>query len=266
LIQKIGIKVVDITSKNIREFPPSCFIGKDSAGFKKKYHWLKKRFTRGLKVKQLYLENRPSKCVGFIEYAEGASAWRAVSAKGYMFIHCIWVYRNDNKSKGYGSLLIQKVFEDAQRLKKYGVATVTSDGPFMATKDLFVKNGFKLVESSVVTIDGKKQTFNLMVKHIKKGPLPKFRNWEKQLGRYPGWNIVYSNQCPWVARGIRGMADIAKEYGLRMRVYELRTARKAQSAPSVYATFSLIRDKKLLADHYISHHRFRNIIDKQLAK
>ena len=56
----------------------------------------------------------------------------------------------------------------------------------------YLKNGFKLVEEQ-----GKQQ---LLVKQTKKGKLPRFKDYEKQLKKYKGWHIVYSNQCPWVAR------------------------------------------------------------------
>lgn len=36
------------------------------------------------------------------------------------------------------------------------------------------------------------------------------------------------------------------------------------AAPSIYATFNLINNGKLLADHYISLTRFNNIIKKEL--
>jgi hypothetical protein len=35
------------------------------------------------------------------------------------------------------------LFEDAERQGKLGVAVVTSDGAFMAGKELFLKNGLK---------------------------------------------------------------------------------------------------------------------------
>ena len=174
-----------------------------------------------------------------------------------MFIHCIWISPNKYKEKGYGSLLIKECVEDAKRERKYGVASVTSEGPFMAGKTLFAKNGFRPVAQA-------KPSFELMVKNIKKGPLPKFRDYEKQLEKYKGLNIVYSNQCPWVARSIPELREIAKKKGLPLKVSEIKTAKQAQGAPSVYAVFNLVNDGKILADHYISGKRFQNILEKEL--
>lgn len=251
-----SIRIIDVTSKNMNEFAPTCFMRTAEDGYVKKASWLKRQFRTGLRVKLLYTD-KDNKCIGFIEYAPGEYCWRGVDAKGYLFIHCIWVYGNHNKKHGYGSLLIKSVLEQAEQEHKLGVAVMTSNGPFMATKELFRKNGFKVTDSV-------KPSYDLLVKVLKPGKLPRFRDWEKQLKRYQGLNIVYSNQCPWVARGIRGMIATAKERGLKLKVFEMRNAHKAQNAPSVYATFNLIYNGRLLADHYISHHRFRNILDQEL--
>ncbi|GAI02540.1 unnamed protein product, partial [marine sediment metagenome] len=87
---------------------------------------------------------------------------------------------------------------------------------------------------------------------------------EKQLKKYKGLNIIYANQCPWVARSIKDISEIAKKKGLKLKVTELKNAKQAQSAPSVYAIFNLVYNGKLLADHYISNARFLNIINKEI--
>ena len=49
-----------------------------------------------------------------------------------------------------------------------------------------------------------------------------------------------------------------------LNLFELKTAKDAQNAPSVYASFNLVKNGRLLADHYISSKRFQNIINKEL--
>ncbi|MCK4995936.1 MAG: GNAT family N-acetyltransferase [Thermoplasmatales archaeon] len=249
-------KIIDINENNMAKYPPTCFLNPKNEGYLIKSKWLKKRFYEGMKIKLLYLENE-KKCNGFIEYIPGENAWRSVDAKGYMFIHCIWINPNKFKNKGYGSLLIKECIKDAEEQGKDGVAVVTSEDAFMAGKDLFVKNGFKSIASA-------KPSFELMVKTLKDGPLPKFKDWEKELSKYKGLNIIYTNQCPWVARSIIEINEIAKKEGLKFNVTELKTPKDAQNAPSLYASFNLIYDGKLLSDHYISAKRFRNIINKEI--
>lgn len=248
-------KIVTLTSVNYTELGCPCFLNPKQEGHQIKLEWLKERLSEGLTIKHLLLENE-KKPNGFIEYTHGEYAWRAVDAAEYLFIHCIWMNPNKYKQKGYGSLLLQEAIKDAQKQNKWGVAVVTSDGPHMAAKNLFLKNGFDLVAQD--------DRFELLVKPLRKAALPKFKDWRKQLLQYKGLNVVYSNQCPWVARSIRDLTAIAKEKGLDLKVTELKTAKEAQNAPSIYGTFTLINDGKIFADHYLSTTRFLNILKKEL--
>jgi ribosomal protein S18 acetylase RimI-like enzyme len=251
-----NITIIDVTPDNISKFAPTCFLNSENEGYQTKLKWLRKRFSEGLKIKLLYFK-KENKCQGFIEYVPGEYAWRAIDAKGYMFIHCIWISPNKNKRKGYGSLLIKECIKDTKRLGKHGVAVVTSEGSFMTGKNLFQKNGFKSTDTA-------KPSFELMIKQFKKGSLPKFKDWKKQLRKYKGLNIVYSNQCPWVTRSIKDLQDIAQKKVLKLKTFELKTAKQAQNGPSIYGVFNLINNGELLVDHYISNRRFQNIINKKL--
>jgi hypothetical protein len=249
-----NIKLIDVNLENILEYPIKCFINPKNPGYIKKLDWYKKNILKGLKIKLLYYEK---KHIGFIEYIPGKYAWRAVSAKDYLFIHCIWISPNKFKQKGYGSLLVNECIKDAETKGKLGVSVVTSYDSFMAEKHLFLKNNFKLIQE-----DGK---FQLLVKTLKKGKLPKINDYKNQLKEYKGLNIVYSDQCPWVARSIIDLKNTAKEYGIKLKIKKIETTVQAQNAPSIYSVFSLIYNGKLIVDHYISNTRFKNII-KQIIK
>lgn len=56
----------------------------------------------------------------------------------------------------------------------------------------------------------------------------------------------------------------AKKNKITIRLNEIKSAKDAQNAPSVHSTFTLIKDGKILADHYISTTRFKNILKKEL--
>jgi len=247
--------IIDVNEENILQYPPTCFLNPKNIGYQIKAKWLKQRFPEGLKIKLLYLEN-DKKCHGFIEYVPGENAWRAVESKDYLFIHCIWVSPNTCKNKGYGSLLVAECLKDAEKQGKAGVAVIASEGPFMANKELFIKNGFREVQTSGV--------FALLVKQLRKAAEPKFKDCESSLTSYEGLTIAYSNQCPWVARFITELSEITKKKSLKINVFELKTPEQAQAAPSIYAVFNLVNDGKLLADHYISNTRFLNILNKEL--
>ncbi|MBN1789495.1 MAG: hypothetical protein JW830_03290 [Bacteroidales bacterium] len=57
-----------------------------------------------------------------------------MSAAGYMFIHCIWTNGKKYQHLGLGKALIEEVEKDAYDM--LGVAVMTSDGPFMANREL----------------------------------------------------------------------------------------------------------------------------------
>ena len=137
------VDIIDIDENNISEYSPgpTCFLNIKHEGAQVRVEWLKNRFKDGLKIK-LILPEGEKKPAGFIEYISGENAWRAVTADGYLFVHCIWMHPNKNKNKGYASILLNECIKDAEKQGKAGVAVITSEGPFMAGKALFEKNGF----------------------------------------------------------------------------------------------------------------------------
>ena len=248
--------IIDVTIDNISKHPQViCFINPKHEFYYKKVDWLKEQYENGLKIKLLYLKGE-KKPVGFIEYIPGEHCWRSVNAKGYMFIHCLWTNGKKYQHQGLGSLLIEEVERDGKDM--LGVAVITSDKSFMANKEIFIRNHYEKIAES-----GKEQ---LMVKQFKKGPLPSLNNRESELEKYKGLTIIFSKQCPWVARFIEECKPILKKEKLEVKIIELKSAIQAQKAPSVYSVFNLIYDGKLLADRYISTTRFQNIIKKEISK
>ncbi|MCW4018573.1 MAG: N-acetyltransferase [Candidatus Bathyarchaeota archaeon] len=250
-----GLEIVGLTPENYVALGCPCFLNPKHPAHLRKLEWLKDRFSEGFTIKSLFAENE-KRPIGFIEYTQGENAWRAVDAPDYLFIHCIWISPNKYKQQGNGSLLVNDCIQDAEAQGKTGVAVVTSSGPFMASKDLFLKNGFEQAAQD--------DHFELLVKQLKNGVLPKFNDWRKQLSQYKGLNIVYSNQCPWVIRSISELKETAEENKVPLKIVELKTPQDAQNSPSIYATFNLIYDGKIFADHYLSKTRFFNILKKEL--
>ena len=72
-----NIEIIDVDYNNIYEYVPTCFLNPKNEGYQKKLKWLKKRFSEGLKIKQLYLE-KERKCIGFIEYIPGEYRARCI--------------------------------------------------------------------------------------------------------------------------------------------------------------------------------------------
>lgn len=247
-------RIVDVNADNMETYPQIiCFINPKHPSFPLKTDWLKAMYKKGLKIKLLFLEGE-KRPVGFIEYIPGEYCWRAVRAAGTMFIHCIWINGNKYKGKGLAGLLLKEAEKDAGSMQ--GMSVLASDKAFMASKELFLKNGYTIVSES-----GKEQ---LLFKSFKKAEPPKINNWEAELKKHRKLTIFYSRQCPWVARSIEEFRPILEKEFPDARIIQMTTPAQVQKGPSLYGAFAMIHDGQLLADRYISKTRFMNIINKHL--
>lgn len=129
---------------------------------------------------------------------------------------------------------------------------MVSEGTWMSGRKVFLKNGFNICD--------KKGRFELLVKKFADTPNPYIIDWVTNLSIYKGWHLLYSNQCPWHTKSVMDIADTAFDAGIDLTVTCIETPQQAQQSPSGYGTFALIKDGKLLEDHYISKTRFKTII------
>ena len=253
------MRIVDMNTGNIFEYGFCGTKNIQHEGFRRKAEWFKKRQSEGMKYKVLYSEEKGT--VGLIEYIPGEYAWRAVEAGGYLVIHCLCIFYKPYREKGVASEMIDACIKDAKKDKKYGVAVVTRNSAWMVGKDVFVKKGFEVVDRA-------EPDFELLVKKFKKDTLsPKFKgNWDNALAKYDkGLTILWSDQCPFIAKSINEIRESIKErYKIKANIIEIKNHKQAQEAPSPYAIFSLIYDGELLAFHPISNKRFMNIMDNVL--
>ena len=60
---------------------------------------------------------------------------------------------------------------------------------------------------------------------------------------------------------VKEIGDTLRKKEISCTITELTTPAEAQMAPSPYAVFTLIRNGRILADHYISKTRFMNILN-----
>lgn len=250
---KHKVEVVDVTKDNVEETGFFCCMSKEkSEGYQRKLRWLRVRFEEGLQIKMLKLPER-----GFIEYILGEYAWRPVSAKGYMFIHCIWVV-GKSRGKGYATYLLHECIKDAKVSRMKGVAMVTSEGNWLIGKKLLNKHGFE-------SADQAPPSFNLMVKKFGRARSPSFNNsWgrkQKKLGK--GLLVYRTDQCPYLDDATNIMLATAEELGIKGKVIELRTNEEVcEKSPSAYGVFGAVYDKALLSYEYL----LKKEIMKRLAK
>lgn len=234
--------IIDVNADNVEQTGFFCFMSRRKAeGFQLKLDWLKQRFAEGMRIKMFELPER-----GFIEYIPGEYAWRAVEAKEYMMIHCLWVV-GKSKGKGLGGILIEECLKDAKASGLKGVAMVTSEKVWLAGKTLLLKCGFEPVEQAP-------PAFNLMVKKFGDALPPTFAdNWEEKARRLgQGLTVIRSNQCPYIPDAANHVLKTAEELGIKSRVVELKNCQDVRErAPSPYGVFSIVYDGKLLSYHYL---------------
>lgn len=251
------MEIIDVTTDNVAEVGIYCIKDKKSPGYHSKVEWFKAKINKGLKIK-IAIDSK-GKQVGFIEYIPSELSWRPIKADNFYFIQCIALFVKDAKDKGIGSYLIQQCEQDAKNNKKYGICAMSSEGPWIANKSLYEKNKFSIAD--------KLDRFELMVKTFDtKGTKPKFYDWTREQAKYKGWHLIYSDQCPWHEKSITDIQQSALDNGIKLEVKKLLTPKEAQNAPSGFGTFSLIKDGKLFADHYISRTRFENILKQETKK
>ena len=249
------MRIVDVTPDNVLQYKLFCSRNAESEGFKGKTVWFKDQYALGLRMKILYDDEENQ--VGFIEYTPGEHAWRPVKAKGFMFVHCMYIYREKHKAKGYGSKLLVACEEDAISRGMAGLCAMSSRGAWMADRRIYEKNGFSEVESH-------DRFVLVMKKWSDHAPDPKLRDWESNLDIYEGWHLLYSDQCPWHDKAVKVLQKTAQEFNIELNVHKLTKPVEAQYSPSGFGVFSLVRDGRLLEDHYISETRFRNILKVEL--
>ena len=250
------MKIIKLTPENIGSETLFCVKDVKSSAFKAKAEWFERRTKEGLQIK--ILKDEKDKTIAFIEYIPAVNAWRPVDAENHMFIHCMVSYSKTDRNKGYASMLIKECEKDAKSTGMKGVCAMTSDGRWITDKRLFEKNGYKVVDQ--------KDRFQLMSREFAKNSKPpKLLNWTQQQSKFKGWNLIYADQCPWHEKAVFALSETAFEYGIDLKIKKLNTASQARKAPSGFGTFSLIRDGRLIEDHYVSATRFRNILKKELA-
>jgi len=252
------LELIDTNADNIYNYKLCFYKDAKQEGYRLKAEWLKQRFIEGLKYKVLCSANEG--VVATIEYIPGEYTWRAVDANGYMMIHCIFNEYKKYRGQGYGTLLVEESVKDAKKGNMHGVAVFTRKGTWMAGKELFVKNGFEVVDTAP-------PDFELLVKRFDDSSPPRFMgDWAKRIGQYgSGLTIIKSDQCPYVVKSVREITETAeKQYGITPAIIELKNSKDAQNAPSAFAVFGIVYDGKLVADHPISNTRFINIMNKEV--
>ncbi len=261
------ISLVQVGPDTLEECGIGCIANQRHEGYAPKVKWLQKRFDEGLRY--LLFRDERGKALAFLEYVPGEFAWRPVRADGWLFIHCLWVYRAGQKIGGLGSRLIQRVVKEAESQGALGVATLVSDGPWMAGGRIYQRNGFEVVEqqdrfelwarsTGAKASASRRKGTGALSSSLKIGVAEIPSKWKR------GLRLIYAPQCPMLPKSVNDLREMAAEHGLKLQVSELKSADAAQRAPSLYGVYALLWNGRLLADHYVSKGRFKNLLRKEI--
>jgi hypothetical protein len=253
-------KIIQTNSSNVLAHGLCGYKSLKRPGFPEKVNWLKERLNEGLIIKSLYSDNFGTQ--GMIEYIPGEYCWRPVSAKGYMFIHCLFVgFKKKYKNKGYASKLLDECEKDANESNKDGVTIVTRKGSFMVDKDIFLKRGYQVVDSAG-------SDFELLVKKFNPDAInPKFKNNEEKIIKdyAKGLTIIRADQCPYTIKNVNEINETAlNQFGIEAKIINLENYKEVQSSPCVFGIFCIVYNGKIVAEHPISNTRFINIMNNIL--
>ena len=80
-----------------------------------------------------------------------------------------------------GSRLIQAPVEEVRLKRAIGVAAIVRDGPWMASKGVFLKSGFRQTREA--------DRFQLVIHRLRAGP--RFRDISGNIRKYRGLHLVY---------------------------------------------------------------------------
>lgn len=247
---QIDWRIIEVNAENHVQETLFCSKNSKDPGFKAKARWLANEQQHGLRLSILKHNERS---IGFIEWIPAERAWRPVNAPGYLFVQCIMVAKKTDRQKGAATMLIDHVCQAAKKQEKIGVAVLCSKGSWMADEGVFLKNGFTQLEQN-----GRFELYS--VSFIKNAPAPQLVNWSVISVDYPEWTLLYANQCPWHIKAATALQECATEFGIDLFVHEVTDPKEAQTMPGGYGTFALLHKGEVLADHYISATRFKNIL------
>ena len=225
------MELVKLTHENIEQEHICCAISnnKDIQVVSKK-NWLRERLDEGL----VFLKgNVRGKC--FIEYLPAEYAWTPIEADGYMYIDCLWV-SGQFKGHGYSNRLLDACIEDSKEKGKKGLVILSSKKKrgFLSDPKYMGYKGFKVADTA-------EPYFELMyLPFAEDARLPRFGDTVHEHKEMPkGFVLYYTNQCPFTAKYVPLLEQMAKARNAVFRSVHIQTREDAQHAPSPFMTVSL---------------------------
>lgn len=250
------MELISVTHENLETEHICCAIAsnKDCQVLSKKA-WLKERLDEGL----VFLKgNVRGKC--FIEYIPAEYAWAPVEADGYMYIDCLWV-SGQFKGHGYSNLLLDECVRDSKEKGKKGLVILSSKKKmgYLSDPKFMRYKGFE-------TVDTASPYFELMyLPFDKSAEKPRFKDSVKgsvQSGMPTGFTVYYTSQCPFTAKYVPMLEEIAKKRNVPFQAVHILTREQSQNLPVPFTTFSLFYNGEFITHEIQSEKGFEKILQR----
>lgn len=248
------MELIRITHDNLETEHICCAIAsnKDCQVVSKKA-WLKERLDEGLVFLKCDVRG---KC--FIEYIPAEYAWAPIEADGYMYIDCLWV-SGQFKGQGYSKLLLEECIRDSKAKGKKGLVILSSKKKmgYLSDPKFMRYKGFETVDTASPYFElmylpfdtsAKKPCFKTSVKEQKESGMP------------AGFVIYYTSQCPFTAKYVPILENVANTRGAAFQAIPILTKEQAQNAPIPFTSFGLFYNGEFITHEIQSEKKFEKLL------
>ncbi len=246
------MEYIRVTKENIDKEHICCALSnnKDIQVMSKK-DWLRDRYDDGL----VFLKSiERGKC--FIEYIPAENAWNPIDGDGYMYIDCLWV-SGSFKGHGYSNDLLEYCISDSKQQGKKGLCVFCADKkkPFLADPKFLKYKGFRVCDKADNGIELWYLPFDDM------NEKPKFKECARHVSiDEKGYVLYYTSQCPFNAKYVPMLEDIAKEHNVPFKAIHITSKLEAQSVPTPVTTYALFYDGKYLTNEQMNVNKFLRLV------
>ena len=250
------MEYITVTKKNLEKEHICCAISSNNdVQVSSKKAWLADRFDDGL----VFLKSiERGKC--FIEYIPAEYAWNPIEAKEYMYIDCLWV-SGSFKGHGYSNDLLGACVDDSKKKGRKGLCILSAakKRPFLADPKYLKYKGFTVCDEA----DNGIQLWHFPFSQDSEPP--RF----KDCAKHPhieedGYVLYYTNQCPFNAKYVPIIEQVAKEHSIPFRAIRIESREDAQNAPTPVTTYALFMNGKYLTNEQMNDSKFLKLTNTQV--
>jgi hypothetical protein len=182
-------------------------------------------------------------------------AWRPIEAEGYMHINCFWV-SGQYKGQGLSNLLLEECIKDSQNKGKLGLCVLSS-----SKKMPFLSDPAHLKHKGFIVADTAEPYYELLYLPFKAdAPKPSFKPSVHAPGiTERGFVLYYSHQCPFTAKYVPIIEEIAKAKSIPFKAIRFETMEEAQNAPAPFTSYSLFYDGLFVTNEILSGKKFEKL-------